>query len=44
MAGRGKRGKDRNTNIWISREQKDLFTWIKKTFFIVFQGLSISEK
>ena len=27
-----KRGKDRNTKIWISRERKQLFRWNKKNF------------
>ena len=39
-----KRGKDENTKICISRERKDLFRWNKKTFFIVFEGLSFGEK
>ena len=29
---RRKRGEDRNTKIWISREQKELFRWYKKFF------------
>ena len=39
----GKEGK-KNREIWISRERKELFRWNKKTFFIVFEGLSFSEK
>ena len=38
LTGR-KREKDRNTNICIPREQKDLFSFLK-TFFIVFEWLS----
>ena len=30
MADRGKRGEDKNTKIWISRERKELFRWNKK--------------
>ena len=30
--------------IWISGEQKELFRWNKKTFFIVFEGLSFEEE
>ena len=32
MAGRQKRGKARNTKIWISWEGKELFRWNKKHF------------
>ena len=32
MADREKRGEDRNTKIWISPEQKELFRWNKKHF------------
>ena len=28
---------------WISPEQKELFRWNKKTFFINFEGLSFGE-
>ena len=38
------KGRERITNIWISREQKQLFRWKKKTFFIAFEGLSFIEK
>ena len=44
MADRGKGGEDRNTKIWISWEQKGLFRWNKKTFFIVFERLSFGKK
>ena len=44
MDDRGKRGEDGNTKIWISREWKELFSWNKKHFFIVFEGLSFGEK
>ena len=37
-------GKDEYTKIWIPRERKELFGWRKKTFFIVFEGLSLGEK
>ena len=40
MADRKKRGKDENRKIRISRERKEL----KKTFSIVFEGLSFGEK
>ena len=39
-----KRGEDENTQISISWERKELFRWNKKTFFIVFKGLSFGEK
>ena len=29
------RGEDGNAKIWISREQKELFRWNKKVFFII---------
>ena len=32
MADRDKRGENENTKIWISREWKELFRWIKKDF------------
>ena len=44
MADRGKRDDKENTKIWIFRERKDLFRLNKKTFFIVFEGLSFGEK
>ena len=44
MTDRGKRGEDKNTKIWISWEGKELFRLNKKTFFIVFKGLSFGEK
>ena len=41
----GKCGKEgKNTKISIPGERKDLFRWNKKTFFIVFEGLSFGEK
>ena len=43
LTGR-KRGEGKNTEIWISRERKELFRWNKKTSFIVFEGLSFGEK
>ena len=43
MTGR-KRGEDGNTQFWISQERKELFKWSKKTFSIVFEGLSFGEK
>ena len=33
MADREKREEDENTNIWISRERKELFPWKKKSIF-----------
>ena len=36
MADREKRGEDKNTKIWISRERKEIF--------YSFEGLSFSEK
>ena len=39
----GKEGK-KNTKTWISGEQKELFRWNKKTFFIDFLGLTFGEK
>ena len=39
-----KRGEDGNTKIWISQEQKELFSWNKKHFFKVFEGQSFGEK
>ena len=44
MADRKKRREGRNTKLWISREQKELFRWNKKTSFIVFEELSFGEK
>ena len=44
MAEREIKGKDENTKIWIFWEQKEVFKWNKKTLFIVFEGLSYSEK
>ena len=44
MTDREKRGEDANTKLGISREWKELFRWNKKTFFIVFQGLSFGKK
>ena len=44
MADSGERGKDGNTKIWISQEQKELFTWHKKHFSWFFEGLSFGEK
>ena len=44
MVDREKRGEDGNAKIWISREQKELFRWNKKTSFLVFEGLSLGEK
>ena len=44
MADREERGEDECTKIWISRERKEAFSWNKKTFFIIFEGLSFSEK
>ena len=38
------RGRGENTKIWISQEQKELFRWNKKAFFIVFEGLSFGGK
>ena len=38
-----KRGEDKNTINWISREQKEFFRWNKK-FSIAFAGLSFGEK
>ena len=35
--------KGKNTKIWISREQKELYRWNKK-HFSVFEGLSFGEK
>ena len=32
MADKEKREEDENTKIWISRERKELFRWIKKHF------------
>ena len=43
MADREKRGEADNPKIWISSEGKELFRW-NKTFFLVFEGLSFSEK
>ena len=44
MADREKRGKDKNTKMWISRERKELSRWKKKTFFLVFERLPVGEK
>ena len=38
------KGREKITNVWISRERKELFRWNKKHFFIVFKGLSFGEK
>ena len=35
---RRKRGKDKNTKTWISRERKDLFRWNKKHFSNFLKG------
>ena len=37
-------GRGKPTKTWISWEQKELFRWKKKTFFIVFEELSFGEK
>ena len=39
-----RKGREKITKIWISRELKELFRWNKKHFFIVFEGLSFGEK
>ena len=44
VADREKRGEDENTKIGISWEWKELFRWNKKTFLIVFEGLSFGKK
>ena len=44
MADREKKREEGNTKIRISRERKELFRWNKKTPFIVFEGLSFSQK
>ena len=44
MADREKRREDANTKIGISWEWKELFRWNKKTFLIVFEGLSFGKK
>ena len=44
MADKEKRGEDKNTKIWISREQKELFWWNKKHCSVVFKELSFGEK
>ena len=36
--------KGKNKKNQISWEQQDVFRWNKKTFFIVFEGLSFGEK
>ena len=38
-----KRGRQKYTNLNISRK-KELSRWNKKTFFVVFKGLSFAEK
>ena len=43
MADGGQRGEDGNAKIWISWDQKELFTWKKKTFFVVLEGLSFGD-
>ena len=43
MADRAKRGEDKNTKIWKSPEQKELFRWNEKNFS-VFEGISFEEK
>ena len=37
------KGREKNTKIWVSWEQKELFRWNKK-YFLVFEGLSLDEK
>ena len=45
MADRKKKREEENIKIWISQEWKELFIYMKKkTFFIVFEGLSLGEK
>ena len=44
MADREKRREDENTKIGICWEWKELFRWNKKTFLIVFEGLSFGKK
>ena len=44
MADREKTEEDENTKIGISWEWKELFRWNKKTFLIVFEGLSFGKK
>ena len=38
------KGREEITKTWTSWERKELFRWNKKTFFIVFEGLSFGEK
>ena len=44
MADWEKKTKGENTKNWISQEQKELFRWNEKTFFIVFEEISFGEK
>ena len=44
MADREKRGEDKNTKIWISRERKELLDEIKSIFHSFFAGLPFGEK
>ena len=39
-----KRGKDRNTKIWISSERKELFRWNKKHFSYFLKGYHLVKK
>ena len=43
MADREKRGENRNTKVWISREWKELFTWNKKHFSLFLKGYHLVE-
>ena len=43
MADREKKMGRQKYKKWISPEQKELFRWNKKTFFINFEGLSFGE-
>ena len=38
MADRRKRGEDKNTKTWISRERKEPFRWNKKHFSYFLRG------
>ena len=44
MANGEKRGNDRNTKMWISRERKELFRSNKNNFSYLFKGYRVVKK
>ena len=44
MANGEKRGNDKNTKMWISRERKELFRLNKNNFSYLFKGYRVVKK